>query len=79
METIMNPPCTAADPEIFFPPPGGDAAAVTAPAKAVCATCPVAAECLGAAMEDERNGGLRYGIWGGLSPVERHRLAEGAA
>lgn len=34
-------------------------------AKAVCATCPVQAECLAAATDDD------HGIWGGLTVAER--------
>jgi hypothetical protein len=36
------------------------------PAKAICASCPVQAECLAEADE--------YGIWGGLSEYDRRRL-----
>lgn len=37
-------------------------------AKSICATCPVVDECLAEAFarEDE------HGIWGGLTPKERH-------
>ena len=45
-------------------------------AKAVCATCPVAHQCLAWALEFAEP----YGIWGGLTPEERdaRRLSEGA-
>ena len=41
-------------------------------AKAVCQTCPVRAECLQTALERNE----RYGIWGGLTDVERRDLRE---
>lgn len=40
-------------------------------AKRICATCPVASECLDHALVV----GERYGIWGGLTPDERNDLA----
>jgi WhiB family transcriptional regulator, redox-sensing transcriptional regulator len=39
-------------------------------AKQVCATCEVRAECLDQALRN----GERYGVWGGLTDVERRRL-----
>lgn len=42
----------------------------TAPAKAVCHTCPVQAECLADALEHN----LTTGVWGGTSDRERRRL-----
>ncbi len=52
----------------FFPDPE-DVGAI-AVAKAVCATCPVAEECLAYAIETNQS----EGIWGGLTPKERARL-----
>lgn len=52
----------------FFPDPEDVAAIATA--KAVCATCPVAEECLAYAIETNQS----EGIWGGLLPKERARL-----
>ena len=48
-----------------------------AAAQAVCAACPVAVECLVAAMaeEEEWNGIYRFGIRGGLTPTQRERLS----
>lgn len=60
--------CQSVDPEIFFP--SADAgpvyAAQVAVAKAICAGCPVRAECL-----DEALARIPYGIAGGLTPEER--------
>lgn len=39
-------------------------------AKAVCATCPVADECLSWALETNQS----EGIWGGHTPKERRKL-----
>jgi len=58
--------CAQTDPEAFFPEKGG----ATAPAKRICAACPVRAECLAWALEN----GERFGIWGGTSYLERRRL-----
>jgi WhiB family redox-sensing transcriptional regulator len=41
-----------------------------AAAKELCAPCPVKYECALAAITDDE----RYGIWGGLTPVERARI-----
>ena len=37
-------------------------------AKALCSDCPVQLQCLEAGMGED------YGIWGGLSPKQRHRI-----
>lgn len=58
--------CAQTDPEAFFPEKGGS----TADAKAVCARCPVAAECLDTALNNDE----RFGIWGGLSERDRRRI-----
>ena len=61
--------CTEADPEIFFPPRNNPGRA----ARAVCAGCEVRAQCLAyATVHAQEN----YGIWGGLSRVERIRLRD---
>jgi WhiB family redox-sensing transcriptional regulator len=61
------------DTELFFPvgregSPGFERSAATA--RAVCARCPVAAGCLGYALDR----GLDSGIYGGLTPDERRAL-----
>lgn len=53
----------------FFPELGEE----TAPAKAVCAGCPVREACLAFAL-DERIG---HGVWGGLSTKQRRDLVKG--
>lgn len=58
--------CTPATQHLFFPPPGSDGHA----AKAICATCPVAAECLDYALSADE----RHGVWGGLNEAERDKL-----
>jgi WhiB family redox-sensing transcriptional regulator len=60
--------CQGADTDVFFPlSASGEAAAE---AKAICATCPVRELCLEHALENRPPDG----IWGGLTPIERHRL-----
>ena len=63
--------CLGHDPEMFFPE-RGDTAAVNA-AKAICAGCPVAAECLAENIAE------KDGIFGGLSGRQRreHRRVNG--
>ncbi len=58
--------CGQTDPEAFFVEKGGN----TKPAKAICALCPVTAECLEYALARQE----RFGIYGGLSPRERAKL-----
>ena len=56
--------CRDVDPEVFF----ADDSVLEA--KATCAGCPVAAQCLRHALDlDER-----FGVWGGLARGERARL-----
>ena len=59
------------DPELFFPLDTGPAARQVA-AKAICARCPVLAECRSWAISHEA-----YGIWGGLTEHQRARLRHG--
>ncbi|EHK88024.1 WhiB family transcriptional regulator [Saccharomonospora azurea] len=63
--------CRDEDPELFFPVSNmGPGAQQTARAKAVCARCPVRAECLSYALDN----GLDHGIFGGLTEHERRDL-----
>jgi WhiB family redox-sensing transcriptional regulator len=54
--------CRDHDPEIFFPAVGKSGE----PAKRICRSCPVMAECRNEAIDR----GERNGIWGGLAPDE---------
>jgi WhiB family redox-sensing transcriptional regulator len=56
--------CRGLDPKLFFPERGEDAST----AKAVCARCPVRAECLADGFAE------KSGIWGGTSERERRQL-----
>jgi WhiB family redox-sensing transcriptional regulator len=58
--------CRGLDPDLFFPV--RDASATEA--KAVCATCPVAAECLEFALAN----GEHFGIWGGVPERQRRTM-----
>lgn len=60
--------CLGHNPDLFFPERGEREQAREA--KAVCAACPVKAECLAFALDT----GLHYGIWGGTSERERQKL-----
>ncbi|MEQ7007679.1 WhiB family transcriptional regulator [Actinopolymorpha sp. B17G11] len=58
--------CGQTDPEAFFPEKGNS----VREAKALCRRCVVRAECLETALANNE----RFGIWGGLSEVERRRF-----
>jgi WhiB family redox-sensing transcriptional regulator len=62
--------CLDEDPELFFPiGTSGPAQAQIEDAKAVCARCPVLAECRTWALENPNLAG--FGVFGGLSEDER--------
>jgi WhiB family redox-sensing transcriptional regulator len=61
--------CSGMDPALFYPERGEEVAT----AKAVCAVCPVQAECLAAGLYE------KFGIWGGTSERERRKLRHTAA
>ncbi|MEX7470157.1 WhiB family transcriptional regulator [Mycobacterium adipatum] len=60
--------CREVGPDDFFPCPGETRKTIAA--KRVCGLCEVRQECLEYAVTN----GERFGVWGGLSPGERHRL-----
>jgi WhiB family redox-sensing transcriptional regulator len=58
--------CASTDPFYFHPEKGGSALE----AKRICAGCDVRIECLTYALETNQ----QFGVWGGLSERERHKL-----
>lgn len=58
--------CAGCHPDMWFPRRGQN----IDPARAVCNTCPVRAECLEYALVWN----IPFGVWGGLSEIERRRL-----
>lgn len=62
----LDAACRGEDPQIFFPD-----TANSAPAKEVCAPCPVRSECLDHALRYER-----IGIWAGTTERERRRMRQ---
>lgn len=67
--------CAGVDPELFYLEDnvrGRQKEQKEAAAKAVCATCPVIAECLAYAMSDRHT--MAFGVFGGTTPEERTRL-----
>lgn len=60
---------------LFYPPLRPEKKAVRNAreqrAKQVCATCDVSTECLDQAVRN----GERYGVWGGMTDVERRNLS----
>lgn len=69
--------CRALDSEDFFPPLHAEQRlereAREAKAKAICADCPVRAECLDWALSTREP----HGVWGGRSERERKQLLTG--
>lgn len=70
--------CIGHDPELWFPGPGDSSRLEQA--RAICAGCPVRAECLADVLAAPMPGGRSYGIWGGMSEKQRRglRVAAGA-
>lgn len=62
--------CRGEDQATFFPQRGE--ADLVAKARAMCAECPVAAECLAYARTHEISG-QEFGVWGGASALQRRR------
>lgn len=58
--------CQNEPPELFFPKRGTD----TYIPKRICSTCPVEAQCLEYALDNN----MAFGIWGGKSERERRKL-----
>lgn len=65
----QKPPCASEDPEIFWDD------TLVGLARAICAPCPVRAQCLQWALEQRETAG----VWGGLSASERVQLRRGTA
>lgn len=72
IDAVGEVPCERL-PEVYFPEDIPDPVirrqAVTI-ARQLCAECPLAAQCLEYALTTSQ----AFGIWGGLTPTERHRL-----
>lgn len=72
----VNAACRGAGVDLFFnldSERGQAKRTREANAKAVCATCPVMAQCLAWALQV----GEPYGVWGGMTADERHALRPG--
>ncbi len=69
--------CIGLDPDVFHPSfVGRRQAQAYRTAKAICASCPVQAECLTYALTVEGAERLgRHGVWGGTTPEQRDRIA----
>lgn len=77
MDWSHDAACRDGENAVFYPPTGGesrtDRLLRERAAKAICASCPVVAECLDEALRI----GEQYGIWGGMTDHERRRLSLG--
>lgn len=61
--------CAGVDPDLFFPDEGEH----PTEALAICAVCPVRAECLEEAIRTDE----RHGVWGGMTARQRNRARRG--
>ena len=67
--------CIGAHDTIFFPDKIGDKTdGPWEEARNYCAQCTVRFQCLTTALRDEKETGMRYGMWGGKTPRERDVL-----
>lgn len=64
--------CITVEPDLHYPAKtcGPDAEIQVREAKTVCGGCPVRRQCLSWALDTHE----QHGIWGGLTPTERHNL-----
>ncbi len=60
--------CSGSNADLFFPQ--GEDGSLAAPAKTVCAGCPVQEQCLQYALATNQT----EGVWGGMTGPERRRL-----
>ena len=65
-EWMADGKCREYPPETFFPRDGMGVIV----AQRICATCPVASECLVYALDNH----IDHGVWGGASERERRRI-----
>lgn len=63
---VQHAACRGMKPSLFYPERGEDSRY----AKAVCASCPVATECMEQALENRE----KFGVWGGLSQMDRRAI-----
>ena len=68
MAERLSPPCRSVPAEMMFPERGNTLAAKQA--KKVCGDCPMIAECLQVALDEN----ITHGIWGGTTEGERRRI-----
>lgn len=74
-EWRLRTACRDEDPELFFPEGNTTPALIQSErARAICATCPVAARCLAYALERDE----RHGVWGGTTPGQRAAMRHAA-
>lgn len=72
--------CQGQSLQLFYPAGerGSGARGIYRDAARLCARCPVMTECLELALQTEGTAGgdARYGVFGGLTPIERAALAK---
>lgn len=67
--------CAEVDPDLFFQDSSGPARTKTdRMAKGICEGCEVRLECLAYTLKNEALTSRRYGVAGGMTPIERSKL-----
>lgn len=61
--------CSGTDTELFFPESGAGYSHSIALAKAICAECPITADCLQVALDNNYDG-----VWGGMTTLDRENF-----
>lgn len=72
MDWAKKAACLGMNPEIFYPDSDEIHSKVTKLALSICQGCPVRAECLTHAVNNDES----FGIWGGLSLRSRRKLTK---
>jgi Transcription factor WhiB len=67
--------CREIGSEFFFYPKGGEGVALAKVAKSICSECLVIDHCFEFVMRMEESQNDRHGVWAGLTPKERSRIA----
>lgn len=67
---VADATCSQTDPEAYFPDKGTNATL----ALRLCRGCPVRQQCLDYALAFERDGGVAFGIYGGMTAGARTKL-----
>jgi WhiB family redox-sensing transcriptional regulator len=66
---MVQAACKETDTDLFFPEPGAGYANAIVLAKAICEGCPIKADCLQVALDNNYEG-----VWGGMTTLDRENF-----